>query len=222
MLLTNLNGALSLYDGITGAFLSSPTIDGGGWVNNMDWAPDDSYLVFIDSVSASGDLNFSGGIIKRAPHLGSGTFGPAETIVSVADLDPSYGFSNLYYPAVSPDSNWVMFNASTGDSYDDPDATLFVVSIDGGTPIEMANANISASMGNSLAKWAPATAGDAVWWFAFASRRTYGSITGGNPQIWLSSFDPVVAETGADPSSAAIWLSNQNPGQNNHIPQWVE
>jgi len=222
LLLTNLNGVLSLYDGITGAFLGNPTIDGGGWVNNMDWAPDDSYLVFIDSVTASGDLNFSGGIIKRAEHLGGGVFGPAETIMSLADMDPSYGFNNLYYPAVSPDSKWVIFNASTGDSYDDPDATMFVVPIDGGTPIELGKANITASMGNSLPRWAPATAGDDVWWFAFASRRIYGSITGGNPQIWMSSFDPRKAAAGDDPSSVAIWLPNQDAAQNNHIPQWVD
>jgi hypothetical protein len=221
LLLTNLNGVLSLFDGITGAFISNPTIDGATWVNNMDWAPDDSYLVFVNSPGASGDLNFSGGTIMRAPHLGDGAFGPAETIVSVADLDPSYGFTTIYYPAVAPNSRWIMFNASTGDTYDDPDATLFAVSIDGGTPIELAQANISASMGNSLPKWAPATAGDEYWWFAFASRRPYGSTSAGHHQIWLSSFEPAKALAGEDPSSVAIWLANQNPDQSNHIPLWV-
>jgi hypothetical protein len=221
-LLTNLNGVLSLYDGITGAYLSSPTIENASWVNNMDWAPDDSYLIFIDSPSASHDLTFSGGTIKRAEHLGDGAFGPAEDILSVAGLDPTYGFTTIYYPVVSPDSRWVMFNASTGDTYDDPDATMFVVPIEGGTPIELAKANITASMGNSLPKWAPATAGDDVWWFAFASRRIYGGITSGNPQIWLSSFDPTKAITGDDPSSVAIWLSNQDSAQSNHIPVWVK
>jgi hypothetical protein len=114
-----------------------------------------------------------------------------------------------------------MFNASTGDTYDDPDATLFAVSIDGGTPIELAQANISASMGNSLPKWAPATAGDEYWWFAFASRRPYGSTSAGHHQIWLSSFEPAKALAGEDPSSVAIWLANQNPDQSNHIPLWV-
>jgi hypothetical protein len=221
-LLTNLNGVLSLYDGITGAYLSSPIIENASWVNNMDWADDDSYLVFVDSPSASGDLNFTGGTIKRAEHLGDGAFGPAEDILSVADLDPTYGFTTIYYPVVSPDSRWVMFNASTGDTYDDPDATMFVVPIEGGTPTELAKANITASMGNSLPKWAPATAGDDVWWFAFASRRIYGSITSGNPQIWLASFDPTKAVTGDDPSSVAIWLSNQDSAQSNHIPVWVK
>ena len=114
-----------------------------------------------------------------------------------------------------------MFNASTGDSYDDPDATLFVVSIDGGTPIELTKANITPSTGNSLPKWAPATAGDDYWWFAFASRRPYGSLTSGLHQIWLSSFDPAKAVAGEDPSSIAIWLSNQDTAQSNHIPLWV-
>ena len=221
LLLAGLNGTLSLFDGVTGAFLSNPTIAGASWVNNMDWAPDDSYLVFIDSPGTSYDLNFSGGRLMRAPHLGDGSFGPAEELLSVADLPPGYAFTNIYYPAVSPDSEWIMFNASTGDSYDDPDASLFVVSIDGGTPIELVNANQSYSVANSLPKWAPATSGDEVWWFAFASRRNYGNNTAGNPQIWMSSFDPAEAAAGYDPSSTSIWMSNQNPSQNNHIPLWV-
>ncbi len=221
LLLSTLNGTLSLFNGVTGEFLSNPTVPGASWVNNMDWAPDDSYLVFVDSPGTSYDLNFSGGTIMRAPHLGGGTFGPAETIVNVSDLVSSYGFNNIYYPAVSPDSKWVLFNASTGDSYDDPDASLFVVPIEGGTPIELVRANYGYDQSNSLPKWAPATSGDDVWWFAFASRRVYGSITAGNPQIWMSSFDPDVAETGDDPSSPAIWLTSQDASQNNHIPLWV-
>jgi hypothetical protein len=213
---------LSLFDGITGEFLSNPVIEGASWVNNMDWAPDDSFLVFVDSPGAGGDLNFSGGTIMRAAHLGDGSFGPSETIITVADLDPSYGFTTIYYPAVSPDSQWVMFNASTGDSYDDPDATLFVVSIDGGEAIELGQANITPGQGNSLSKWAPATSGDDYWWFAFASRRAYGGVSSGIAQIWLSSFDPVLAAAGEDPSSVAIWLSNQDSAQSNHIPLWVD
>ena len=221
LLISTLNGTLSLFDGITGDLIRNPIIDDASWVNNVDWAPDDSHLVFVDSPGISSDLNFTGGRIMRAPHLGDGEFGPAETIVEVTDLDPSYGFTTIYYPAVSPDSNWIMFNASTGDTYDDPDATLFVVSIDGGTPIELANANITPSTGNSLPKWAPATSGDDYWWFAFASRRPYGSITSGLHQIWLASFDPAKAAAGEDPSSLAIWLSNQDTAQSNHIPLWV-
>jgi hypothetical protein len=222
LLLSTLNGVLSLFDTITGAFISNPIIEGASWVNNVDWAPDDSYLVFIDSPGTGYDLNFTGGTLMRAPHLGEGEFGPAETLLTVADLDPSYGFTTIYYPVVSPDSQWIMFNASTGDTYDDSDATIFVVPIDGGTPIEMAQANISPTTGNSLPKWAPATAGDDYWWFAFASRRAYGSVTSGIHQIWLSSFDPVKAIAGEDPSSPAIWLSNQDPSQSNHIPLWVD
>jgi hypothetical protein len=222
LLLTNLDSQLNLFNGITGEYISSPVIEGASWVSNIEWAPDDSFLVFIDTPSASADLYFTSGTLKRATHLGGGTFGPSETIISVADLDPSYGFTNIYYPAVSPDSRWVMFNASTGDSYDDPDATLFVVPIDGGTPIELSQANITPGQGNSLPKWAPATSGDDYWWFAFASRRAYGGVSSGIAQIWLSSFDPGLAAAGMDPSSEAIWLSNQDPAQSNHIPLWVD
>jgi hypothetical protein len=99
---------------------------------------------------------------------------------------------------------------------------LFVVSIDGGEAIELGRANIAPGQGNSLPKWAPATSGDDYWWFAFASRRAYGGASAGIAQIWLSSFDPLLAAVGDDPSSVAIWLSNQDPTQSNHIPLWVE
>ena len=172
--------------------------------------------------TATSDLNLSVSEIHLAPHFGEGEFGPSEVLVSATDLDPSYGFTVVYYPVFSPDSKWVVFNASAGDTYDDVDATLFAIPVDGGEVIELGQANQGVGLSNSQPKWAPATVEDPVYWIAFSSRRDYGSITSGNPQIWMTSFDPEMAAIGEDPSSPAIWLSNQATDQNNHVPVWVD
>ena len=142
-------------------------------------------------------------------------------LVSAADLDPSYGFTVLYYPVFSPDSQWVVFNASAGDTYDDVDATLFAIPVDGGEVIELGHANQGVGLSNSQPKWAPATVEDPVYWIAFSSRRDYGSITSGNPQIWMTSFDPEMAAIGEDPNTGDLAI-NQATDQNNHVPVWVD
>jgi len=221
MLLVNQSGALRLYDGLSGELLDNPTIEGADYVTQMDWSPDDTQIAFVTG-SATSDLNLSSSEIRLAPHFGEGEFGPSEVLVTAADLDPSYGFTVLYYPVFSPDSKWVVFNASAGDTYDDVDATLFAVPVDGGEVIELGHANQGVGLSNSQPKWAPATVEDDVYWIAFSSRRDYGSITSGIPQIWMTSFDPEMAAIGEDPSSPAIWLSNQATDQNNHVPVWVD
>ena len=221
MLLVNQSGALRLYDGLSGELLGNPVIEGADYVTQMDWSPDDTQIVYATG-TASSDLNLSSSEIHLAAHFGEGEFGPSEVLVTTADLDPSYGFTVLYYPTFSPDSQCVVFNASAGDSYDDLDATLFAVSVDGGEVIELGQANQGVGLSNSQPKWAPATVEDDVYWIAFSSRRAYGSITSGNPQIWMTSFDPEMADIGEDPSSPAIWLSNQATDQNNHVPVWVD
>ena len=221
MLLVNQSGALRLYDGLNGELLDTPVIEGAHYVTQMDWSPDDTQIAFVTG-SATSDLNLSSSEIRLAPHLGEGEFGPSEVLVTAADLDPSYGFTVLYYPVFSPDSEWVVFNASAGDTYDDVDATLFAIPVDGGEVIELGHANQGVGLSNSQPKWAPATVEDDVYWIAFSSRRDYGSITSGIPQIWMTSFDPEMAAIGEDPSSPAIWLSNQATDQNNHVPVWVD
>lgn len=221
MLLVNQSGALRLYDGLNGELIDNPVIEGADYVTQMDWSPDDTQIAFATG-TASSDLNLSVSEIHLAPHFGEGEFGASEVLVSAADLDPSYGFTVLYYPVFSPDSQWVVFNASAGDTYDDVDATLFAIPVDGGEVIELGQANQGVGLSNSQPKWAPATVEDPVYWIAFSSRRDYGSITSGNPQIWMTSFDPEMAAIGEDPSTPAIWLSNQATDQNNHVPVWVD
>ena len=132
-MVVNQSGALRLRRSER-RLLGNPVIEGADYVTQMDWSPDDTQIAYATG-SASSDLNLSSSEIHLAAHFGEGEFGPSEVLVSAADLDFGYGFTVLYYPTFSPDSQWVVFNASAGDSYDDLDATLFAVSVDGGEVI---------------------------------------------------------------------------------------
>lgn len=141
------------------------------------------------------------------------------------------GGANNYYPAFSPDGEWIIYNKTQlGDSYDAADAELWVVHKNGGTPIRLANASPPPG-GDSWPKWAPYVSdyqGGKVMWLTFSSRRDYGlrlknsQMSEGRAQVWMVGFDPAKAAAGEDPSFAAFWLPFQDINSSNHIAQWVE
>jgi len=143
---------------------------------------------------------------------------------------PANGANN-YYPAFSPDGQWIIYNTThQGDSYDAPDAELWVVNVNGGTPIRLMTAS-PAPGGDSWPKWAPYVStynGGKVMWLTFSSRRDYGlrlensQLSEKRAQIWMVGFDPAKAAAGQDPSFAAFWLPFQDINSGNHIAQWVE
>lgn len=206
-------GALLLFDARTGAYLYEvPT---GGLATQPYWSPDGTQVAFVWYPSGAHDIWFTDGIVAVMDHNGDGTFSNPRTL-----FDAPAGY-NAYYPAFSPDSNWVAFNVSTGDAYDDTDAAVWVIDRDGGTAVELVSANQAAGLTNSWPRWGPLPDDD-ILWIAFASKRVYGNVTTGNPQIWVAAFDPARAEAGADPSWPAFWLPGQDAAQSNHIPVWAE
>lgn len=92
---------------------------------------------------------------------------------------------NNYYPAISPDGRFVMFNRAAGDSYDAMDAKVMVIPVGGGF-IHFTSVNTIA--GNSWPKWSPFVhrfKGKSILWLSFSSRRPYGVRGGTNAQIWM-------------------------------------
>jgi hypothetical protein len=213
LLLTTYLGSLLVYDGLTGAYLSEVPTD--GTVTHVDWDPDGSRVALVLTDSHSYDWTFTGGRLATMEHLGDGRFA-APTLL----YDPG-GSLNAYYPSFSPDGDWLAFNLSSGDSYDDEDAAVYVISPDGGPAIALDAANQTGGITNSWPRWGPLPDDD-ILWLSFSSKRLYGAQTSGNPQIWVSAFDPADAGAGLDGSYAAFWLPGQDVSQNNHVPVWVE
>jgi TolB protein len=134
----------------------------------------------------------------------------------------AFGGQNNFYPTFSPDGNWVLFNRSPSNqnSFDAPDAQVWVVPADGGEAVHLATAS---SGGDSWPKWDPTVymhRSRPLMWFTFSSRRAYGLrlAAGAQAQLWMTAFDP---SRGADPSYPAFWMPFQELESGNHIAQWV-
>lgn len=214
-LLGTANGALMLWDAPSGTFLWEVAVDGSG--THVDWSPDGDRVAFTYVPgSLESDWAFSASsAIAVMDHLGDGTFG-APQVVYTPPTD-----QKAYYPSWSPDGEWIAFNVSSEDAYDDTTAEVWVVSGDGGKGIRLDQANLGADLTNSWPRWAPLPDDD-VLWLTFASRRDYGRVVAGTPQIWVAGFDPEKARAGADPSWPAFWLPGQDAAQGNHIPVWTQ
>jgi WD40 repeat protein len=207
-----LQGALVLYDLGTGALISSLASDGYP-VTHPDWSPDGTSIVMVRMTGGSNsDMSFSGGEIVQVPWDGT-ALGTPEVLVA---RESGY---NVYYPTYSPDGRWIAYDRSTGDSYADPDAEIWLASRDGSVHVKLAAANGAADSKNSYPRWGPLPDDD-VLWLAFSSDRGYPLVTATEPQIWVSAITPALAEAGEDPSSSAFWLPGQATTSNNHLPVW--
>lgn len=146
--------------------------------------------------------------------------------------EPAAG-AHLFYPSISPDGKWVLYNQATGgNSYDNPQAQLWVTKLDGSiAPFRLTQVDMPASY-NSWPKWTPFAAqetsttanGEPIMWFTFASRRPFGVRSPGaqKPQLWMAPFFPNRDAASQSVSAAAVRLPFQNLAQGNHIAQWAE
>jgi hypothetical protein len=227
-LLASTGDKMVLLDGNTGAQISGVATQAG----MPTWSPDGSTIVYsreqMASPIATGKPGVSQGSLETLKWDGT-TITKGKTIVP-------YGGTNNYYPAFSPDSNLVAFNRSPSNqnSYDAPDALVFVVKADGsGAPIQLSNASPSNGRGDSWPKWTPTVQqhrGHPLFWITFSSRRPYGlrlntatptTDAPGTAQIWMAAVDPTQIAAGKDPSFPAFWLPFQDITSGNHIAQWV-
>lgn len=226
-LLASTGSKMVLLDGATGAQISAVA----NQASMMTWSPDGATIVYAKEAAASplggGKPGVSQGSLETLKWNGS-------VVAKGVTLVP-YDGQNNYYPAFSPDSNFVAFNRSPSnhDSYDAPDALVYVVKATGGAPIQLAKASPSGGRGDSWPKWTPTVQkhqGHPLFWVTFSSRRPYGLRLNtatpttdalGTAQIWMAAIDPTQIAAGKDPSFPAFWLPFQNIGSGNHIAQWV-
>ncbi len=219
---------LVLREVTTGTAIGTPITDHAS--SMPDWSPDGQHIVYVQHnappIGFVSDVpGVTNGIIRTLDRSGS-SWTPGLTLV------PGDG-TNHYYPAYSPDGNWVVYNRSPSNTNsmggDDssmtgvPDAQLWVVAATGGAPIQLTRGGGPA---DSWPKWDPTIyidRGRNIFWLAWSSRRGFGLRYGDNDrtQLWMAAFDPTLAAAGSDPAYTAFRLPFQDIGTGNHIAQWV-
>jgi hypothetical protein len=207
---------LNFWNATTGALIG-PVNAGGVKLTQPDWSPEGTMLAAIASDELFCDNCFSDGKLVVATIDDDGNLGPLTVLY---DPPEGLGKPNVFYPSFWPDGRWIAFDYGDGDSYDNPTAQVYVISVDGGDPIPMTSADLAENLTNSWPHWGPLPDDD-VYWLTFSSKRAYGDlVVDGRPQIWVAAFDPTAAESGTDPSSPAFWLPNQDIETSNHTTFW--
>lgn len=218
-LLTTEYGGLAVRDGTSGMLTGkNPSLANA---TMPDVSPDGKTVVFARSPTLCipplcPNLSTEKASLFTVSFNADGTFGnPTELVKSAGE--------NNYYPAISPDGRFVMFNRAAGDSYDAMDAKVMVIPVGGGTPIDLTSVNTIA--GNSWPKWSPFVhrfKGKSILWLSFSSRRPYGVRGGTNAQIWMVPVEINSLEKGLDSGYPPLRLPFQELNTGNHIAQWVE
>jgi hypothetical protein len=208
-----------------------------GQVTHPDWSPDGSKLVFVGVApndyhqSDKGypifdDVHFRRGSIYLMTNS-EGKWSKPRLLVA------SSSGNNNYYPTFSPKGDWIAFNRSSGDSYSDSDANIFIIRPDG-KKLTKLNRLSGSKTSNSWPRWSPFVQtynGRTIYWVTFSSLRDYGVKLKNSaiadyskkiPQIWMAAFDPRRAESGSDPVFPPFWLPFQNIKDHNHIAQWTQ
>lgn len=206
-------GILAVYDTTTGAHVKDIAWDIP--LTMPDWSPDGTLMVAVTAVDYKGPTQFGKGSLVLMDHLGDAEFGPPY------ELLPSFPQYNQYYPTFSPDSRWIAFNRSNGgSSYYNATASLWMIPVEGGDPLELARANEVGDLTNTWPRWGPMPDDD-VLWLAFASTRDYGNYSfEQDSQIWVTAVDTYAAEDGYDPSYPAFRYVQQDLATSNHAPWW--
>ena len=193
-------------------------------ISHPDWSPDGSQVTFVRVTgSAASDMEFKGGEIVQVDFNEDNL-----TLDNEVVLKPRDTTYNYYYPAYSPDGEWIVYNRSKNEfprtdghmgCYAAPDAEVWLMSRDGSIDLRLDNANADGAIQNSYPRWGPLPDDD-VLWLAFSSRREYPIDPSMDPQIWIVGVNPELAKQGLDPSATPLWLPGQSVFNDNHLPVW--
>ena len=225
---------LLLFDGTTGQVKGMIDV-GKMQADHPDWSKDGRTIAFTNVGDHNTDqMSYKGSIaVVRKEAM---SWSAPETVVPLAKG------KNRFYPAISPTSDFMVFNESTcpggdersGDcNFDmDPSSKLWGMYLQpNAVPVELANANArgvldqSDDVTNSYPKWSPfvfqLNEDTKLMWMTFTSRRAYG-LRGSKVLIWMVGVIPSNLAAKKDPSYAAFALPFQELDSGNHIAQWTE
>lgn len=231
LIITSDGNSLVLRDAATLVAIPPTPLRASGTM--ADWSADGTKVVYAKPATALPIPVGSPGISKGSLELMLYD-ATAKKFSSSKVLVAQSGSENNYYPTFSPDNELIIFNRSSGESYDADDATLWALKSDGKSkPMELKNANGagSGSNCNSWPKFSPFIQkykGGKLLWVTFSSRRDYGlrlqaaSGARGQAQLWMAAIDLAKDEMLTDPSYPAFWLPFQNIATGNHIAQWTK
>jgi hypothetical protein len=209
--------------------LANPTelapMTAGNMVTTPEVSPDNTKLVTVEFNSGQDYYANNGSIVTWDYNDAAGTLGNPAVVVAQDDANAIQN----YYPSFSPDGQWLVFTRTTGYSYDNPSAEIWVVKTDGSQPpIKLIASDIAGDLTNSWARWVPfgqtfGPTNEPIFYLTFSTKRPFGvRIPNGNiPQIWMTPFFPNRAALGQDPSGNAFRVPFQDVSTSNHIAQWT-
>lgn len=189
------------FDGNTGVKLGSIPSTGTAEfpATHPDWSPDGEHVVYVRQGKRevldpmqhfNTNQRFGKGSIRMVSRTGAGWSAPITVV-------PEASGRNRYYPAVAPDSQYLVFNESNcpiGELHrwcnadTDPDASLWVAPLQANaTMTALTRANTGGvmdgavtSLSNSFPRWNPfevrgnAGSDSRLHWLTFSSTRRYG------------------------------------------------
>ncbi len=191
-------------------------------------SPDGRWLANVEATSSS--MYASATIVLRRFTDDANEMGAA---TEVLPLTPG---AASYYPAWSPDGQWLVFTRATNWGSPDVNASIWIVRADGTQPAVQLTA--PAKIIDIRARIVPAmmsVGGEAMFYVVFESRDAYGEqLAAGRVQLWAMPFFPERALESAglcNPTSLvctptfraapAIRLPMQSLATNNRLIQWV-
>ncbi len=207
-------GTLKLFEVKSGRLIRA--FDSAHVTGNPEISPDGTKLVTVE-VPDGADWQFANAqVVVRSFDAKGGTIGDARVVL------PFENDVQSYYPSWSPDGRWIAVTRSSGTSYANGAAEVFVVSADG----TKGPYRISGGEGGSWARWMPFETkldGEAMYFLSFTSTRAFGrQLEAGHEQLWMAPFFPnhAVENVGAitGPAFRAPW---QSLTAENHNAQWA-
>lgn len=215
----------------------------GEYQSDPFWSVNGDLLAFTSFPAPDVDPNNPTGLngdMKAGGQIAIASTTPTAVHDDAHVIVPRENGISSFYPAISSDSQLIVFNRSTCggtpdankltsdygnqscDGYDDWTSTLWLTTPSGASVTRLDRANGSTPASNSWPRWSPDVGtfrGKSLYWIAYSSRRPYGTQVNYNavptlakPQLWFSGV-LVGGEFQGDPSFAPVWLPSQNPRQ---------